>query len=224
VSTLQQVRDKVRLQADLDEDDLPDATLDGYIREAFDQTFAVEARWPFFEYTWDLVKAEDATTIARPTVPEVAFIQRFRDSSNFNLLHIDAQQAEETFQGVISTTDTPEFFSVWGDVISLWPTPTAAAQTFTMRGYRKPTWSDTPSATLDGDTRLHLPIFHYAVALAYAQMEDPELEGTYMQRWGSTLNTIRRDIMQPQHAEPLILNGGSRIRSRRGLVAWGDIN
>jgi hypothetical protein len=223
VSTLQQIRDKVRTQADLDTEDLPDGTLDGFIREAFDRTFAVEARWPFFEHEWTVNKADGETTIDVPTSPGVAFIQRMRDSGGYNLLHLDSQQAEESFQGEIATSSEPTYFSIWGGVMKLWPTPSTEEMTFTLRGYRKPTWTGVAGDELDGDSRLHLPIFHYAVGLAYAQLEDPELESTYMQRWGSSLNDIRANIMRPQHQEPLILNGGTRIRRTRRVERWGDL-
>lgn len=219
MSTLQNIRDKVRTQVDLDSEDLPDTTLDLFIREAFDRTFASERRWPFFEETWTLTKAIGDTTIDLPTATEVAFIQRIRSSDNFNLTHISQQMAEDNFEGVTST-GTPELFSVWGEVINLWPTPDSAEElTYTMRGWRKPSWSGVAATELDGDVRLHAPIGWYAVALTYAQLEDPELEQVYMNRWGSALAEVRKDIMRPQYQEPIILNGGKRTPWRR-LVQW----
>lgn len=220
MSTLQQIRDKVRTQVDLDTEDLPDTTLDGFIREAFDRTFARERRWPFFEYTWDLTKAVDLTTIAMPIAPEVAFIQRLRDSSHYDLTHISQQLAEETFQGPQTTSSAPQFFSVWGSTINLWPTPDTAESTFTMRGYRKPQWTGVAVDELDGDERLHLAIFHYAVALTYAQLEDPELENVYMTRWDALLRAIHADVMRPQYHEPLIVSGGRQRPLYRSLVNW----
>jgi hypothetical protein len=219
VSTLAEVRAKVRTQVDLDDEDLPDLTLDAFIREAFDRTFAAERRWPFFEYTWALTKSIGLTTIALPVDPEVAFIQRLRNSDNMNLTHLAQQLAEDNFEGV-TTTGTPEFFSLWGDVVNLWPTPDSDTEyTYTMRGFRKPTWTGVASDELDGDERLHNPIAWHAVALAYAQLEDPEMEAVYMQRWGAALNEIRKDLMRAQYQEPIILNGGKR-QSWRRLVQW----
>lgn len=218
MSTLQEVRDQVRTQLDLDTDDLSDTTADLFIREGFDRTMALEARWPFFEESWDLTLTSPATTLTLPS--DVAVIQRLRDTGeNVNLVMIAQQFAEANFQGVQSTVSTPTLFSVWGSVIDLWPTPSAADRTYTLRGYRKPTWTGTPGEELDGDERLHTAIFHYACSLAYAQMEDPELEAVYMQRWGALVEAIRRDLMRPQHQEPAILNGGllpyQRLRSER---------
>lgn len=220
MSTLAQVRDKVRTQTDLDSEDLPDTTLDGFIREGFNRTFSIERRWPFFEQTWQLTKTIGTTTIDVPSGPTPAFIQRMRDSNNYNLVHIAQQLAEETFQGTQST-GTPQFFSVWDSVISFWPTPVSDEElTFTMRGYRKPTWTGVAGDELDGDGRLHLPIFHYAVALAYAQLEDTELEADYMARWAAGIADLRKDIMGAQYHEPIIVNGGKQRPAWRSFVNW----
>lgn len=223
MSTLQDIRDKVRTQTDLDDEDLVDLTLDGFIEEAFDRTFAREQRWPFFEYTWTLTKALDETTITMPTSPSVAFVQRLRSDAGVNLTHLGTQLAEETFQGDTSV-GTPDFFSMWGGVLSLWPTPTAPEATYTLRGYRKPTWTGVAGSELDGDARLHLPIFHYAAALAYVQLEDSELASTYMQNWAAGVDAIHRNCMRPQSHEPLILSQGARRwRNRSGRVSWGTL-
>jgi hypothetical protein len=222
VSTLQDLRDKIRLQTDLEDDDLPNEVADGFIREAFDRTFAVERKWPFFEYTWTLELADDATTLAMPTDPEVAFISRLRSPDGTVLLQIDQQTGEDNWEGDSSTSSDPEFFSVWANTISFWPTPTLEARTYTMRGYRRPQWSGVAGTELDGDDRLHQAMAWYAVSLVYAQLEDTELESQYMQRWQNVVTAFRRDLTRPDYHEPLILNGGlSRIarRSRYELDA-----
>lgn len=207
MSTLQEIRDQVRTQLDLDTDDLPDATADVFIREGFDRTFALERRWPFFEDSWDLVLGVGETTLTLPTT--VGGIQRLRDTDeNVNLVFIAHHLAEDNFQGVQTTATTPTLFSLWAGTIYLWPTPTSAARNYTLRGYRKPTWSGVAGTELDGDERLHSAIFHYACSLAYAQLEDPELESTYMQRWAALLDAFNREVMMPQHQKPAILNGG----------------
>lgn len=209
MSTLQEIRDAIRAQTETDETDFNNTSLDLFIREGFDRTFAAEREWPFFETTWDLVLPDTDTTLALPA--DVAAVQRLRDAdNNVNLVMIAQQFAETNFQGSQTSTTMPTLFSIWGGVITLWPVPQLAERNYTLRGYRKPQWSATPTTEIDGDERLHSAIFHYAVALAYARLEDPEAEATYMQRWSAHLEMIRRDLMRPQHQVPMILNGGLR--------------
>ena len=210
MSTLQQVRDRVRTQLDLDEEDLPNATLDNFIREGFDRTMAADHRWPFLEHVWTIVKQAGQEGTAVPGSPEVGFISRVRDADFNNLVFISQSTAEDNFGGEAPlTTDKPEFFSVWAGTIYFWPTvPIDVELTFTMRGYRKPQWTGVAADELDGDPRLHSAIFHYAAAMAYAQLEDPDLEQVYMSRWATTLAEFRADIKRPQYEEPIILNQG----------------
>lgn len=206
MSTLQETRDRIRLQMDLDSEDLPDGIADSFIKEGFDRTFAVEERWPFFETMWTLELVEGATTLEKPA--DVNFISSFRDiGRGTRLIQIAQRVAEDNFVGVLQPGE-PNLFSVWGDTLQLWPPPTASARTYQLRGYRKPIWGAAGIDVLDGDDRLHSAIAHYATALAYAQLEDPELESTYMRRWGDSVNVFRADLLRPQHHEPLVLNGG----------------
>lgn len=206
MSTLQDIRDRVRLQMDLDEDDLPDGVLDPFIREGFDHTFALEQAWPFFETVWELPLTSPATTLAKPATLGAPVSLRNVDS-NKRLVHIDQRLAEDSFEGTQAAGE-PILFSLWGDTVYLWPHPTAADRNYELRGYRKPAWTGVAGDELDGDDRLHPAVAHYATALAYAQQEDPELEATYMQRWARSADEIRKDLMRPHHHEPLVLNGG----------------
>jgi len=46
------------------------------------------------------------------------------------------------------------------------------------------------------------------------------LENTYMRRWAATTQQAHDDIMRPQHHEPLVLNGGTRVRSSSVRFVW----
>lgn len=210
---LSDVRAAVRTQADLDAEDLPDATVDTFIREGFDRTFATEQRWPFFQYAWALNQVDVEDFITLPTSPEVDVISRLRDSDGRSLLMLDQSFAEDRFENV--PEGEPRFFSVWGGQLSLWPRPSDVARTYTLRGWRKPTWTGVGTEELDGDERLHQAIVHYAVALAYAQIEDPEQESTYKRRWEELVSTYRRDLTRPNYHDPIVLSGGLEGDTRR---------
>ena len=216
---LSEIRDAVRTQLDLDEDDLPNTTLDRYVREAYNRTIQMERRWPFFESSWTVTSDSNGQITMPSTAAGVVSLVE----SNYNerLLLIGQEMAEDNFQGS-TQYGNPDFYSLWGDTIYLWPTP-AETYTYTLRGWRKPLdWVSSGAATeVDADERLHIPIIHYAVSLAYAQLEDPELENAYMRRWAQTVERAHDDIMRPQHHEPLVLNGGTRrIATRRPRFVW----
>ena len=214
---LSELRDAVRTQMDLDEDDIANSTLDMYIREGYNRTIQLERRWPFFESSWSVTSSGASITVP-VTVSGISSIIDVDD--NVRLIQIGPELAEDKFYGDISE-GTPSYFSWWGDTLTLYPTP-SANRSYTIRGWRKPIdWVAGGAASeVDADERLHLPLFHYACSLAYAQLEDTELENTYMRRWAATTEQAHDDIMRPQHQEPLVYNGGTRVRRGRVRFVW----
>lgn len=218
MSTVREIRDFVRTQLDVDEDDLPDELLTPYVREAFERTFAFERRWPFFEETWTFSTSDP--TFDMPDDPPVAFVSSLRNTDdNIRLEQVGQTEAEDYFEGVVAEAE-PDMFSVWGSTVTLWPPATAETRNFSLRGYRKAVWEDDPDEEIDGDPLLHTPIKHYACALAYAQLEDPEMEAQYMIRWQQGVEQQRDLIMLPQFHEPLVLNGGIARRRRRPSITF----
>lgn len=214
---LSELRDAVRTQLDIDEDDLANSTLDMYIREGYNRTIQLERRWPFFESSWSVTSS--GASIAVPST--LAGIASVVDTDeNIRLVQIGSELAEDKFYGEVGN-GFPQYFSWWGSTITLYPTPNENRD-YTIRGWRKPTdWVTSGAATeVDADERLHLPLFHYACSLAYAQLEDTELENTYMRRWAATAEQAHEDIMRPQHHEPLVFNGGTRVNARRVRFVW----
>ena len=214
---LSELRDAVRTQLDIDEDDLSNTTLDMYIREGYNRTIQLERRWPFFESTFSVTSSSGVIAVPS-TVSGIASL--VDDVENIRLVQIGSELAEDKFYGEVGN-GFPTYFSWWGSTITLYPTPDTN-RAYTIRGWRKPIdWVASGAATeVDADERLHLPLFHYACSLAYAQLEDVELENAYMRRWAATAEQAHDDIMRPQHHEPLVYNGGTRVTANRVRFVW----
>lgn len=198
----QELRDQVRTQTDLDVEDLPDSLVDSYLREGFYRTAALERRWPTFEESWSVTATDGVATVPTDLAEFAAVVVGGR-----RLTYGDHDWAEIALSNFGSK---PYYFSVWGASLYLWPAATGDV-TVTLRGWRKPStdWLTDAAQEADLDERLHLPISHYAASLAYAQLEDPEMENVYMMRWSQQAREIRDDIMESSSYAPLILNGGA---------------
>jgi len=206
---LTEIRSTVRAHLDLpDEDDLPTALIDVYVREGFDRTMAFESKWPFFETTWEVSNGGGTPNIILPADAEQNGVMTLREVGAYRLSAIPHDYADDAF-----TTDAqgarPGYFSVWGNNLYLWPVPDAA-RTYTLRGYRKPTdWVSGGATTeADGDVRLHTLYVWYACSMAYAQQEDEVLEATYMTRWQQGLSNIHKQITSPRGGAPTVLSKG----------------
>lgn len=219
MTTLVDLRSYVRTQTDTISTELPDSTIDNYLQEAFNRTINAETQWPFYEKSWTGTQVAGNAYFAMPTDCQELVSVVDSSNNNYRLMEIDLNEAEDQYYGSVATTSGyPYEYSIWNDTVYLWPQVTFSTNhEYALRGYRTSTdWlAGVPATTEpDCDDRLHLPLCHYAIALAYAQQEAYELEGVYMERWQRDVESARQKIMDPHHHRPLIM-GPQRIRRGR---------
>lgn len=204
--TLQDLRDRVRQQMDLDDVDLPNVQLDFFINLAFEQAINLESRWPFYQTSWSVPVLASATTLIIPTDAvelDTVLVPTGR------LIQIDQREGEQYFGAPSAWAGTPFYWARLGSVLSIWPYPSADT-TFTLRGYRRSSdWVSSGAATVvDADVRLHMPIFYLACSLAYAQQEDEVLAAQYLNWYQQAIASARAAIMRPWTRDPLVLGSG----------------
>ena len=211
MATLSELRTKVRSQTETDSATLTDTEIDGWLQEAYNRTIAAENDWPFFEKVWSLTQTTGDVTIAMPTDAKangVVSLVDLQETWPRRLFQVPYEQAETIFLDTAASGLSPLQYSIWGDVIYLWP---AAAfdddRSYRLRGWRQPAdWiADGASAEPDCDSRLHLALANYAIALAYIQQEDAELEQVYMMRWQKDVEMARQVIMEVAQHRPLMM-------------------
>lgn len=214
-------------QTDTTEYDLPATTIAQYVDEAFNRTIAAENRWPFYEHSWEVVVSVGESTASLPTdmnVPAVMSVTH--KERGYKLQQISQEEADRKFGSDLmnASIPNPPCYSFWGRTISFWPQTAAAEDTaYVVRGYRRPSSTFGQDGQVDADARLHRPLAHYAVALAYAQQEDETLEDKYMERWQRDVEMARQAIMDPAHNRPVVMYGNfprTPVGGARSLGAW----
>jgi hypothetical protein len=216
---LQELRDAVRDQMELDEEDLSNSMIDFYVQEGYTEAIAAEQQWPFFEQFWEIPIPEGASRVPLPK--DLAALASVTDQLTGNrLLKIAYEMAEDNRLASDSAGD-PTMFSVWGPDLFLWPAA-GTARVFGARGWRHPkNWvASGAGAVVDADERLHSTLVHYAVSRAYAQQEDDVLEQLYYGKFRAAFDIVRKAIMKPDPQRPLILNGGFGAGRRRLSKYW----
>jgi hypothetical protein len=220
LATLTELRDYVRTQTDTNTDEIPNATIDNYLHEAFDRTINAEAQWPFFEQTWTGTQIAGNNYFAMPSDCEELTSVVDTDNNAYRMTQIDLNEAEDQYFRVTVSSGYASEYAIWQDIAYLFPRVTFDAdRSYALRGYRQPTdWlAGSPAVTEpDCDERLHRPLCHYAVALAYAQQEDEVLEATYMARWQRDVEIARKIIMGPSHQRPLVMGPHRTTRIGHG--------
>ena len=214
MATLAQLREYVRRQTETTSAELPNETVDPYIREAFNRTINRLNKWPFYESRWILTVPAGSATVPLPPDVNANTITSVH-TGNYRLARTNQEAAHDLYLTPITSLAWAEF-SVWGNVLYLWPgTLTSGPTDVVLYGYRLPSdWvAQGDAAVVDADQRLHWPLVHYAIALAYAQQEDEVLETTYMERWQRDVDAAVSSIMEPGHDMPLTMGGGRRVAS-----------
>lgn len=219
MTTLTELRDYVHTQTDTNESELPSSTIDNYLQEAFNRTLNAETQWPFYEKSWTGTQAIGDNFFSVPSDCAELISVVDTDNSSYRLRQIGLEEAEDQYFGTTSSSGVAVEYSIWNDVVYLWPKVTFdSSRSYALRGYREPTdWlAGTPAVTEpDCDERLHLPLCHYAIALAYAQQEAYELENVYMDRWMRDVESARKYIMDPRHHRPLTMGPNRYSRNSR---------
>lgn len=223
---LQQLRDYVRAQLDVDDEELPNQILDVYLREAFDRTISQETRWPFYEVGWEVSKVPGSNSVALHDDTDPVGIDIVMNTANrVRLLQIGTELAFDKFSGQQPAGIDPAYYSIHNDHLHLWPLPALDATIdFVLWGHRYPAdWmTGGASAEPDCDKRLHQLLTYYAIALAYAQQEDEVLEDTYMRRWQNSYLAAHHAICSPRHHRPLVFNGGLPYMPGYNPVVWAS--
>jgi|SRR6478735_596018 len=209
---VQGLRNFVRAQLDVDDEELPDSLLNIYLQEAFDRTMAFSSEWPRNEKTWDLSIPDGQNTVTLPADVNVPSIVSIASAVNgYRLAIISPQTAEDIFLtgNAAPLYGTPIYVTVWARQLQLWPNNQDSLQyDLVIRGYSQPVWTNGASDIPDLDPRLHVTLCYFAIALAYAQQEDEVLEASYMNRWSRDLQQQLKILRQPLHHKPLVMNAG----------------
>lgn len=215
MATLAQLREYVRRQTETTDSELPNETIDAFLREGFNRTINRVNRWPFYESRWVLTVPADAASLPLPADVNTGAITSLHNL-NARLQMITQEAAQDLYLPAVVPNLAWYEFSIWGRELFLWPKTVPTVDTeLVLLGYRLPRdWvSQGDAAEVDADARLHWPLAHYAIALAYAQQEDEVLETTYMTRWQNDVDVAISSIMEPAHDTPLTMGGGKRVSS-----------
>lgn len=222
--TLQDLRSFVYEHLDIDDDDLSQTVLDGFIREAFDDIAQSDYEFQHFQFdaTFDTepgVQSYDLSAIGTDPPTNVQSIQDVRSDTQ-QLRPRDHRQMRQAFRQDATHSGRPTLYSRWGNQLHLWPIPDTELS-IGVTGYRKPNdWiADGAGGVPDLPDEFHLCVAFGACALAYAHQDDHEAAILYSQRNENRLRRLRKQAVRPLDAQPLVLNRGNRglFHERNGL-------
>ena len=211
--SLADIRQFVREHLDSDDVELPNSLIDRFIYNASEKIEKYSRTWSFRAVEYQFTTLPDKRTYDLDTeiglvdpapLQDVVAIQ----GPSFELKPADHRHMRMRFAPNHDSSANPEWFSVWGRTLYLWPKPSGAV-TYTVMGYRRGTdWIAANSAP-DFPEELHELIAWWALNRAYVYLDDPELGSFYRDEFERELRIRARDFYTAPDAEPLIFNGGT---------------
>ena len=143
--------------------DIQQVLVDQFIEEGYRQIVAVETRWPWFQQTLNFyttnnlhkynglgapsgsgIESASNFTAIDPTAgsPGVVDYNDFQQvisltnesNSGNKLIYIDHFRAEQIWSGTNDIANIPQYYSIWGQYIHLWPKPNNAGDDGTAMG------------------------------------------------------------------------------------------
>jgi hypothetical protein len=211
--SLQEMRDFVRIHADADPVDAPNATLDVYARIAYNDILS-RTSWPHFsvEYTLNTIAGQSMysfATFSQTNMDEITAVVD-RTILGRRLVYMSQSDADVAFgQPVGAQSEVANAFTVVNDSLILYPTPSTTGKQYAVRGRRQPAvWPTNSDSVPDLPGQLHEAIAWYMLSSYFMSLEDPQMAGVYMNEYeGMVRRHTRNYAIREYKARPLVIGG-----------------
>lgn len=211
--TLGEMRDFVRLHADADEVDAPNATLNVYGRIAYNDILS-RTSWPHFAVSYILTTVAGQSeypfsTFSQTNMDEITAVV---DTTNLGrrLVYMSQSDADLAFgQPINAQSEVANAFTVVNDSLILYPIPSTTGKLYTVRGRRAPAaWPGNTNSVPDLPGQLHEAIAWYMLSSYFMSLEDPTMAGVYMNEYeGMVRRHTRSYSIREYKALPLVIGG-----------------
>lgn len=219
-----EIRAFVRTHLDVDAEELPNTLLDVFMSDGFNKiigAFDDSPSWLHVQYTFTSASGTQSYNLdSTDGLLSPSVLQSVEDlrGPRWSLRPAAHRQIRDRYAANSMPSSNPTEWSVWGRTLWLWPEP-SSAESITVLGVRRPTdWLALNSAP-DCPEEFHRPLALWALGLAYAQQDDPDLAQFYTQSFDREITQLRPRWSNEQDAQPFVVNGG-RPRDSWRLSNW----
>lgn len=215
--TLTQMQEFVRTHADADAEDAPNSSLEVYGRIAYNDILSRRNGWPHLAVTYNLVtvagQAEYDLSSFSTTDMDIVTSVVDQVSLGRRLIYISQSDADISFGGpVASTSDLAIAYTVRGNQVILYPTP-SAVKTYRVRGFRTAAaWPNGAGSTPDLPGSLHEAIAWYMLSSYFLAQEDTQLAGVYMQEYETMVDRHLKNETSREYSSRVMTMGGQNTR------------
>lgn len=223
--TLGQMQDFVRTHADADAEDAPNSSLEVYGRIAYNDILSRRNGWPHLAVTYTLttVAGQAEYDLSALSTSNMDVITSIVDQVSLGrrLIYMTQADADIAFgTPVASTSDLAVAFTVRGDEIILYPTP-SAVKNYVVRGFRTATeWPNGSGSTPDLPDALHEAIAWYMLSSYFLAQEDTQLAGVYMQEYETMVDRHLKNETTREYSSRVMVMGGQNTKYQPNFTRW----
>ena len=216
---LGEIRQYVREMLESDNEEFSDFIIDAWVREGWLEVHRF-ADWPFLDTTWTLSTAVPAIDFAQIRDTEGNMPQTIRSvRTQYGEL---SWLAPDQIQSVLSGRNgnvyngEPRWFGVRGGRTLLIAPAQSDVTNFVIQGYRaRRDWFTNGDASVpDVPEDLQVALQYYALARAYARLDDPQSTIHHLDLFNSILETAAIDQASSQFGGTMQIGGGHGVRDR----------
>lgn len=218
MTTLQEMRDYVRLYLDLDEEDLPDLIFDRFAEDGAQKIVERDPNWPWLETSVDFVpvvgQSAYATATVAPTIGVITGVAPVDQS-----LYHEYQWTAWADIDDWGSASVPMAWTEYGANLYIVPAPLTTDQIRVSGLLRVEDWTAAgPSATPPLPAEFHSLILEWTLAMTYAQQDDPENSAMHQGLFAERLESVWRRWASSPHAADLKIGSAPRRRTVGGPV------
>lgn len=219
MATLSEMQTFVRTHADADVEDAPNATLEVYGRIAYNDILSRRNGWPHlvFEGSLTTVAGQDAYDFTSITGVDTSLdlVLSIMDQNTLGrrVIYMTQADADIAFGTPVSvSSEIATAYTIVGDQIVLYPTP-SAARTYRVRGIRTAAaWPNGAGSTPDLPTELHDAISWYMLSSYFMAQEDTQLAGVYMGEYEKMVDRFMKNQTTKEYSHRVAVMGGQNYR------------
>lgn len=215
--TLSELQEFVRTHADADIEDAPNSSLEVYGRIAYNDILSRRGSWPHLMVTYTLttVPGQQSYSLSAMSGADMDSVHSVVDTQNLGRRLVYMSQSDADIAFGIPTNITSDIANAWtvvGDDIYVYPTP-STARTYTVRGVRRAaTWPNGAGSVPDLPDALHEAIAWYMLSSYFMAQEDTQLAGVYMGEYNQMVERFVRSESTKEHSARVKVMGGQNYR------------
>lgn len=220
MANLSAIRDWVRQQTLIEEDDWSDGKINNVINQGL-RLLTAKFDWPFMLSSATITAVSGTQTYALPSDHAKTHVI-FRDGYRRRLREYTASDAWNLYGGDMPESSEADSYFIHKDDIYLVPVPTSSGETYTHHYWTTPSIMANDTDSPPWAEQFHLVLADYAISKAWEREEDFTKAGEANLAWERGLEEMARYYLNRANRSPMVFGETPQRGYARTNMPWLD--